>query len=208
MKRKLALPIILLGISLVCCLAVVLALGDFYARIETSPQRETIGFDFSNQTPKEPQGGMAGAAHVFVHNYSMPSAGFITGVTYLNDRELDGPELPETITLLVLRPVVGGWEVVYRIALPRDDSVPTTTGVTTFDFPHPVPVQKGYVFAHWLEEAKGPIPMNIDADAVAGRSVGKFGFSSEDVEVGQIIKNEGFTGNRDYFLNVIFEFAP
>jgi len=205
MKRELALLIFFLIIPSICCFAVVLSLGDLFAHLEVSQQEVTIGFDFSNQTPEEPQGGMAGAAHVFVHKYPMPRAGFITGVTYLNDRELDGTELPETITLLVLRPVVGGWEIVYRVALPRDDSVPTITGITTFNFPHPVPVQEGYIFAHWLEEPKGPIPMNIDAASIEGLSVGKFGFGSADIEVGKVIKNEGFTGNRDYFLNVLFE---
>ena len=208
MKHKYTLPIIFLLLSFICCLSVVLSLGDFYARRETSQQEKNIGFDFHNQIPKEPQGGMAGAAHVFVHRYPMPSSGYITGLSYLNDKEPDGIELPETFTLLVLRPIVGGWEIVHRVAIPRDDSVPTVTGITTVELSPPVPVHKGDVFAHWLEEAKGPIPINIDADAIEGLSVGKFGFSSADVEVGQVIKNEGFTGNRDYFLNVIFEPAP
>lgn len=205
MERKYSYLIIFFIIIILFCLAFLLTLGDFFERVNIVQQKETIGFDFSGQMPEEPQGGVSGAAHIFVHQYPMPSDGFITGVTYLNDREPDGIELPETITLLVLRPVVGGWEIVHHVTLPQDDNIPATTGETIFELPEPVPVQKGYVFAHWLAEKKGPIPINLDATSIDGRSVGKFGFTAADIKIGKIIKNEGFTGNRDYFLNVIFE---
>ena len=82
--------------------------------------------------------------------------------------------------------------------------------MTTFKLTPPIPVEEGDIFAHWHpgNMPTGAIPMNLDGTSIDGFSVGKFGFSSDDVEVGQIIMDSGFTGSRDYFLNVIFEPMP
>jgi hypothetical protein len=37
-----------------------------------------------------------------------------------------------------------------------------------------------------------------------GFSIGQAGFSEEDIVVGNLISTQGFTGRRDYFINLIF----
>lgn len=68
-----------------------------------------------------------------------------------------------------------------------------------------MPVKEGDIFAHWQPGSRpsGPIPQNIDREAVDGQSTGKGGFGKGDLEVGQVISMEGFTGSRDYAINVI-----
>ncbi len=167
-----------------------------------SPQ--AIGFDFSGQSPAAQTGDRSAATHVFVHKYPFPSSGYITGVTFLNDS--DGGAEP--FSLLVLRPVSGGWEVVHRIDIEGDDLPPAKTGMTSIHFGNPLEVHRGDLFAHWQPDDTGPIPMNDENSSVEGLSFGKVGFHSEDIEEGQVIPNQGFSGGRDYFINLIFEETP
>ena len=175
-----------------------------------SEQAERIGFNFTNRTPESLEGDTGAPDHIFIHMYPIPGPGFITGVTYLNDNELSHPEVSETITLLVLRPATRGWRVIHRVTLPDDDHPPTTKGITTLKLDSSLPVEKGDVFAHWQPGARptGPIPLNGDSSSIDGLSVGKFGFISADIELGQNITDSGFTGSRDYFMNIIFEPTP
>jgi hypothetical protein len=133
----------------------------------------------------------------------MPEDGLITGVIYLNDTD----EVSEIIDLLILRSVSGGWEVIYRIELPADDRPPVIRGISTLELDPALSVKKGDVFAHWQPEARptGPIPMNLASAFIDGFSVGEFGFSSSEVQVGEIISDNGFTGRRDYSMNIIFK---
>ena len=113
----------------------------------------------------------------------------------------------ETFDLLVLRPNDDGWKVIYRINL-SDDTPPTQTGTTVVNLPSPWAVQKNDVFAHWQDGPHGAIPLNIDNESVDGFSVGQDGFQSSEVEVGQQIGINGFNGQRDYFINVVFSTNP
>jgi len=175
----------------------------------TPVQAIQIGFDFTNRTPEGSAGDDAAPNHLFVHNYPFPSTGYITGVIYLNDKELFGsPEVSEPITLLILRPVADGWMVIHRFKILDDESPPTKGGITTFKLESPLPVEKGDIFAHWqLEASAGSIPLNGDKTSIDGLSSGDFGFNSEDIEEGKVISGR-FTGRRDYFINVIFQPIP
>lgn len=172
-------------------------------RAETAVRTEPIGFDFVNRTPESPEGDEGAPNHVFVHQYPMPEDGLITGVIYLNDTD----EVSEIIDLLILRSVRRGWEVIHRVALPADDRPPAISGFSTLELDSAISVMKGDVFAHWQPEARptGPIPLSIDRASIDGLSIGKFGFSSAEVQVGEVIRDSGFTGQRDYSMNVIFK---
>ena len=165
---------------------------------------QSIGFDFSGQTPQTPTGDRSAATHLFVHKYSFPSTGYVTGVTFLNDS--DGGAEP--FTLLILRPVSDGWQVIHRVDIGGDDLPPAKTGITSIRFGIPLEVHRGDLFAHWQRDDTGPIPMNDENSSVEGLSFGKVGFHSENIEEGQFILNQGFSGGRDYFINLIFEATP
>ena len=171
--------------------------------VETAERTELIGFDFSNRSPESPDGDEGAPNHVFIHQYPMPEDGLITGVIYLNDTD----EVSEIIDLLILRSVRRGWEVVHRVALPADDRPPAISSFSTLELDPALPVNKGDVLAHWQSEARptGPIPLNLASASVDGLSAGEFGFSSAQVQVGDIITDSGFTGRRDYFMNIIFK---
>lgn len=161
-----------------------------------------VGFDFREHIPESPAGDRAAPNHLFVHLYPMPARGIITRVTYLNDKD----KVPETITLLILRPAGEGWRVIHRVTL-TDDIPPATQGISTVTPVYPLSVEAGDVFAHWQsgDSPTGPIPLNLDSAAIEGHSMGKFGFQATDLQVGQLIVNTGFSGQRDYFINVILE---
>ena len=171
--------------------------------VETAERTELIGFDFTNRLPESPDGDEGAPNHVFIHQYPVPEDGLITGVIYLNDTD----EVSEIIDLLILRSVRRGWEVVHRVALPADDRPPAISGISTLELDPALPVNKGDVFAHWQPEARptGPIPLNLAKASIDGLSVGEFGFNSAQVQVGDIITDSGFTGRRDYFMNIIFK---
>ncbi len=189
----------LLVIFSLACNAVTLAHPD--ANSTTSTQK--VGFDFAKQTPQFSEGDTSASLHLFLHKYHMPNDGFITGVTYLNDSDT----IAESFDLLILRPDTKGWKVIHRISL-SDDSPPAKTGVTVLTLPTSLPVQKNDIFAHWQNEAGGAIPMNGDDESFDGFSMGRYGFRSNDIEVGQYIDKSGFTGQRDYFINIIFSTTP
>jgi hypothetical protein len=164
-----------------------------------------IGFDFTDQRPADRTGDGAAKSHLFVHRHPLPGAGLVTGITYLNDEELRGAEISETIIVFILRPAGDGWKITGRIPLPADDDPPATSGMTTFKLESPLTVEEGDIFAHWQPEETGPIPVNYENKIMEGLSAGQFGFSASDLGVGQIIREDGFSGQRDYFINLIFE---
>lgn len=161
-----------------------------------------IGFDFTQSALDGLEGDTGAPDHVFIHKYPMPGDGEVTGVIYLADSD----EVPEVITFLILRPIREGWKVVHSVPLPADDMPASTTGISSFEMASPLPVNEGDVFAHWQPEERptGPIPQNVEEASVEGRSLGKLGFGPGDVEVGRIISENGFTGRRDYAINVLF----
>ena len=167
-------------------------------------QPQAVGFDFAWKTPHAPTGDRSAATHLFVHKYSFPSNGQVTGVTFLNDS--DGGSEP--FTLLILRPVSDGWQIIHRVDIEGDDLSPEKTGITTIHFEIPLEIQRGDLFAHWQPDDTGPIPMNDENSFVEGLSFGKVGFRSENIDEGQFILNQNFSGGRDYFINLIFEATP
>lgn len=195
--------LVLLTVLLLACRGLTnTANGKSLAR-EATPSIQRIGFDFSEQIPSSPEGDISAAHHLFIHKYPIPFDGFITGLVYLNDSD----KVPETFDLLILRPHNGNWTVIFRITL-SDDTPPAQTGITLVNLPYPLPVQKGDIFAHWQHKARGAIPLNTDESSVDGFSAGQHGFQSSDVEVGERIKANGFSGQRDYFINLIFSTNP
>lgn len=161
---------------------------------------QAIGFDFAKQTPHTSTGDRNAATHLFVHKYPFPSNGRVTGITFLNDS--DGGT--ETFSLLILRPANEGWKVIHRVDISDEDIPVTKTGNTSIHFETALDVIKGDVFAHWQPDDTGPIPLNEEISAVEGLSFGRVGFHAKDIEEGQIIQNQAFSGGRDYFINLIF----
>ncbi|MBE0672827.1 MAG: hypothetical protein IH588_19795 [Anaerolineales bacterium] len=162
---------------------------------------QLIGFDYSKQIPAHPEGDITAATHLFVHKYPIPNDGVVMGVTYLNDSDTE----TENITILILRPIGGGWKVIHRAELLGDDLPPVITGTTTFSFETSLTVKKGDMFAHWQPDETGPIPLNLESSPFDGLSFNKAGFSADDIREGEIISSENFSGGRDYFINLIFE---
>ena len=204
--RKAHSPIILLAsliVLLFACRSVTISIDGNSPSTESVTYTEQIGFNFLGQLPSSPKGDTSARRHLFLHEYSMPSNGFVTGVIYLNDSD----KAVETFDLLILRPNNDGWQVIYRINL-SDDTPPTQTGNTVVNLLSPLAVQKGDIFAHWQDSPNGAIPLNVDNELVDGFSIGQYGFQSSEVEVRQQIGIEGFNGNRDYFINVIFSTIP
>ncbi|HMR98702.1 MAG TPA: hypothetical protein PKE62_05540 [Anaerolineales bacterium] len=166
---------------------------------ETSAKTRQIGFDLSGQIPSSPKGDSSARRHLFLHEYAMPSDGFINGIIYLNDSD----KAIEQFDLLILRPNNNGWKVIYRMNV-SDDSPPVQTGTTVVKLSAPITVQKNDIFAHWQDTPNGAIPLNTDDASVDGFSVGQYGFQSSQVEVGQQIDINGFLGERDYFIDLMF----
>ena len=193
-------------IAITCLLILALACSSVTIAIDgNSPspqpvlQTRQIGFDFSGQVPSSPKGDTSARRHLFLHEYSMPSDGLINGIMYLNDSD----KAVEQFELLILRPNDDGWKVIYRVNV-SDDSPPAQTGTTVVKLSAPLVVQKNDIFAHWQDTPNGAIPLNIDNEAVDGFSAGQYGFQSSEVEVGQQIDINGFIGQRDYFINLVF----
>ncbi len=170
----------------------------------SSQSTSAIGYDFSGQTPASPEGDIAAPTHIFIHKYPIPSDGFVTGITILNDTD----SLEEDFTLLILRPIGGGWKVIHRMDISEEDQVSTKAIDSNVHFKISLAVTKGDIFAHWQFGDTGPIPLNDEGSSFEGLSFGKFGISSKEIEKGQVILNESFSGGRDYFINLIFEEAP
>jgi len=190
-------------VLLLACRSVTISIDNNAPAPASIPHAQQIGFDFTEQVPSSPKGDTSARRHLFLHEYSMPSNGFVTGVIYLNDND----KAIETFDLLILRPNDDGWQVIYRMNL-SDDIPPAQTGTTVINLPSAWAVQKGDIFAHWQDNPNGAIPLNIDDESVDGFSVGQYGFQSSEVEIGQQIGIDRFNGHRDYFINVIFSTNP
>jgi hypothetical protein len=204
--KKTKSPIIFLAFLFVLslsCRSVTINADNNSPAFESVAQAQQIGFGFSEQVPSSPKGDSSASRHLFLHEYSIPSNGFITGIIYLNDSD----KAVETFDLLILRPNDDGWKVIHLINL-SDDIPPTQTGTTRVSLPSPLAVQKNDIFAHWQDSPNGAIPLNIDDESVDGFSVGQYGFSSSEVEVGQQIDINGFNGHRDYFINIVLSTNP
>ena len=192
-----------LAMVLLACRSVTIAIDSKSPTSESISPTQQIGFDFSDQSPASPKGDISAGRHLFIHKYPIPTNGFITGIDYRNDSDTAS----ESFDLLVLRPNDKGWTVIYRINL-SDDIPPAKTGITAVNLPYPLPVHKDDIFAHWQDDAGGAIPLNIDNMSMDGFSAGQYGFRSSAIEVGQQIDKDGFSGQRDYFVNVIFATNP
>ena len=196
MKTRMFFLAAVLAISLAC--SAIAPTSQPQAALQTSL---SIGYDFSDQMPTYSEGDGAAPNHIFVHKYPFPSDGRVTGIILLNDSD----SLEEDFTLLILRPISGGWEVIHRMDISEDDHTSTETGFTTIPLGNSLAVKKGDIFAHWQFSNTGAIPLNEEGSAYEGLSFGKFGLESNDIEQGKIIANENFSGGRDYFVNLIFE---
>jgi len=192
-----------LTVLLLACRSITIAIDNNQPSLEPVALPQQIGFNFSEQTPTSPKGDTSARRHLFLHEYAMPSDGFITGIIFVNDSD----KAVEVFDLLILRPNDDGWEVIYRINL-SDDIPPAQTGTTIVNLPSPLPIKKNDIFGHWQDNPNGAIPLSIDNEAVDGFSVGQYGFKSSKVEVGQQIDVNGFDGHRDYFVNVVFSRKP
>ena len=108
---KLFLILFLLVCLSLACKSITIALDEEPLTVESIGPVQRVGFDFSSQTPEIPEGDLAASRHLFLHAYPMPSDGFVTGVSYLNDSD----RVSETFDLLLLRPDNNGWKIIYRI---------------------------------------------------------------------------------------------
>jgi len=202
-QTRLLIKLFLFAVFSLSCSSITIAVDKVQPTPESIMPTQQIGFDFASQIPAYPEGDASASLHLFLHKYHVPNNGFITGVIYLNDSDT----ISESFDLLILRPDKKGWKVVYRINS-SDDSSPAKTGITVLTLPAPLSVQKNDIFAHWQHEADGAIPLNVDNESFDGFSVGQYGFRSADVEIGQHINKDGFSGPRDYFINIIFTTTP
>ncbi|MBV6394887.1 MAG: hypothetical protein HFACDABA_00457 [Anaerolineales bacterium] len=195
----LLLPLILL----LACRSITIAVDGGPPAPPSDSLTRRIGFDFSGRAPSSPEGDTSASRHLFVHDYPVPFDGFITTLIYLNDSD----KFSESFDLLILRPDQTSWTVMFRIHL-SDDASPAETGTTVITLPYPLPVQRGDIFAHWQYSGDGAIPLNDDASALDGFSAGQYGLSSSGIEVGRRMEMSGFTGKRDYFINILFSTVP
>ncbi len=165
-----------------------------------------LGFDLESDTPQDSGGDHAASGHVFIHQYEIPEDGWVSGVFYLNDSEWFRAEIQESVTLLILRPTENGWLIVHTVELPPDDQPLTRIGTSTIYFDNLLQVKKGDIYGHFQgDNPTGPFPLSIDKAAKDGLSVGKAGFAQADIKAGNFLPNEGFTGERDYYFNLIFQ---
>lgn len=199
MKIKLLLFPLLLAVLLACDVAVPFVQSQTEVHFQ-----QVIGFDFVGQVPQIPTGDRSAATHLFIHKYPFPTDGCVTGLTFLNDSDTGS----EPFTLLILHPTDGGWQVIHRVDIESEDQTPAKSGLVMVRFDTALCAEKGDSFAHWQFAETGPIPLNDEKSPVEGLSFGKFGISTEEIQAGQIIQNQGFSGGRDYFINVIFETMP
>lgn len=192
-----------LAVFSLSCNSVTIAVDREQPTAESTRPAQQVGFDFINQIPEFSEGDTSASLHLFMHKYHIPDKGYITEVAYLNDSDT----ISESFDLLILRFDNKGWEVIHRINL-SDDSPPAKTGTTVVTLPDSLSVLKNDIFAHWQPDTGGAIPLNADAAVFDGFSVGQYGFHSTDIEIGQHINNNGFSGQRDYFINIIFSASP
>lgn len=146
---------------------------------------ELIGHDLNSPDLSFPEGDSFASEFVFIHEFPFPADGFVTGGRYKNDSD----QTPETIDVLILRPVADGWDVVHRIPLAPDDTPPTATGFTDFSFGASLPVEAGDIFAYWQPGGTGPIPLDIPPAApdIFPSSTFEPGFTTDEVDTGDFI---------------------
>jgi hypothetical protein len=167
-------------------------------------QAVTVGYDFFGEAPQFSTGDLGAPDHLFIHVYAMPYDGFVTSVTFRNDSDTTSGEQP--VSLLILRPASGGWNVAYRVELPDSIFNHGISGDTTYTIPTALAVEAGDLFAHWQHQGPGPIPLNIYG---TGFSNGKAGIMSSDIDPGDFIDAyAGFGGARDYFINLNLNPVP
>lgn len=165
-----------------------------------------LGYYLDGRNPSTTEGDQSAAGHIFIHKYPIKKDGWVTGLIYLNDLEPDMVEKSEVITLLILRPEPNGWRIISSMDLEPDDNPIRIGGITTTLF-DPIQVMAGDVFGHFQGEDNqtGPIPLNLDDASQDGLSVGKAGFSTIDILPGSFVVDSGFSGARDYYLNLIYQ---
>ncbi len=197
---------IMLLVNLCCLLAIfsAMAINGFQSKSTTALN---LGYNFARKDPELPGGDQAAATHLFIHQYPFPQDGLVTGIRYLQDDEALTIEIPESIYLVVLHPEPGGLRITHLLEIPADDQPPSTNGIVTYTFPEPIKVQQGDVYGHWQPSTfqTGPIPFNTDSSSTDGLTLGKSGFEWMDIQPGTLISLDGFTGRRDYYLNLIFQ---
>ena len=197
-KRIILLIVLLSLISVACILS-----DGMDGRINHATY---FGFDLESDTPQDSGGDHAASGHVFIHQYEIPEDGWVSGVFYLNDSEWFRAEIQESVTLLILRPTDNGWLIVHTVELPPDDQPLTRIGTSTIYFDNLLQVKKGDIYGHFQgDKPTGPFPLSIDKAAKDGLSVGQSGFVQADIKEGNFLPNEGFTGERDYYFNLIYQ---
>jgi hypothetical protein len=67
-------------------------------------------------------------------------------------------------------------------------------------------VERGDIFATYqpAESPTGAIPLNSDQTCVEGKSSGKYGLKDDQLQVGTKVQDQGFTGCREYFIDLLF----
>lgn len=199
---------LILLINLCCLLAIFCNLS--LAGSQRLIQKETyLGYDFSHKKPEFAGGDQAASNHLFIHQYPFQEDGSVVGIRYLEDKETLSLEIPESTYFVILHPEPGGLRITHLIKIPPDDQPPSSESVVVYKFPEPVRVRQGDVYGHWhpADSPTGPFPLNTDSKSDEGLTIGKHGFEWMDIQPGNMIPLDGFTGRRDYFMNVIFTSA-
>jgi hypothetical protein len=189
-----------------CCIVGILLTLAFIPGWRLHSSEQSIGFSFKNRVPQVRSGDVAAGSHLFIHQYAIPEDGEITAIAYLDDSEASPLEIQEEVIILLLRPEPGGLRIVERVEILSDELTPSKSGVILYPLEKPLQVKKGDLFGHWqkLDLPTGPFPLNVEMGSMDGFSIGQAGFSEEDIVVGNLISTQGFTGRRDYFINLIF----
>jgi len=204
----LALLIVILVVNC-CCITGILFTLAFIPGWRIHPSEQSIGFSFKNRVPQVRSGDMAAGSHLYIHQYAIPEDGEITAIAYLDDSEATPLEIQEEVYILLLRPESNGLRIIERVKIRSDELTPSKSGVILYPLEKPLQVKKGDLFGHWqkLDLPTGPFPLNVEMGSMDGFSIGQAGFSINDIEVGNIVSTQGFTGRRDYFINLIFRSA-
>lgn len=196
---------LILLVNLCCLLAVFCNLSLNSAR-NIFHKSTYIGFDFSERKPELLSGDQTAAGHLFIHQYPFDEDGYLNGIRTVQDKEPLTLEIPESTYFVILHPELGGLRITHLIKIPPDDQPPSSESIDIYNFPEPIKVRKGDVYGHWhpADCPTGQIPLNTDSTSIEGKTMGKAGFEWMDVQPGNLVSLENFSGRRDYYLNVIF----
>ena len=85
--RKAQPPLIFFAFLMVlsfACRSVTITIDNNSPASESVVSTQQIGFDFSQQVPSSPKGDISARRHLFLHEYSMPSNGSVTGIIFFN----------------------------------------------------------------------------------------------------------------------------